>query len=345
MNERVLQSNNVMGNRSAVLADEAPKHDLRECEIAKPPCWDPMAPTIFHEDWWLEIATGGRFAIAEVKDAGRTVGRLPYCVTSRFGMKMIRMPALTYFLGPAVDEGVGNPTTRSLRRLEITREMLGQLPRTAWQYVKCHRRIPDVIAFQELGFRAYVQFTHEIAPNPVAVLWQQMRSKTRNAIRRATELFSVTEMTDAAEFMRLFATNLEAKGLKIDIDVPLCQKIIASALGRNRGAILAARDENNQLVAANVCVWDELSYYYLLSTRCDGAGNGAISLLLWEAIKESSRKGLLFDFAGLGNAGSVRLYSGFGGSVSGRYTAVRSTRLARLLNEVKFLFAPENPFY
>ena len=30
MNERVLQSNNVMGNRSAVLADEAPKHDLRE---------------------------------------------------------------------------------------------------------------------------------------------------------------------------------------------------------------------------------------------------------------------------------------------------------------------------
>ena len=182
-------------------------------------------------------------------------------------MKMIRMPALTYFLGPAVDEGVGNPTTRSLRRLEITREMLGQLPRTAWQSTSnAIGRIPDVIAFQELGFRAYVQFTHEIAPNPVAVLWQQMRSKTRNAIRRATELCSGPEMSAAAALIRLVAKHLEGKGLKIDIDVPLCQKIIASALGRNRGAILAARDENNQLVAANVCVWDELSYYYLLST-------------------------------------------------------------------------------
>src|SRR5260370_19502090 len=117
MNERVLQSNNVMSNSSAVLAGEAPRHDLRKYENANPPCCDPMVPTIFHEDWWLKIATGGKFAIAEVKDAGRTVGRLPYCVTSRFGMKMIRMPALTYFLGPAVDEGVGNPTTRFLKRL------------------------------------------------------------------------------------------------------------------------------------------------------------------------------------------------------------------------------------
>src|SRR6202035_105800 len=112
----------------------------------------------------------------------------------RFGLKMIRMPVLTYFLGPAINEGEGSPNTRFLKRLEITRELLERLPRASWQYVKCHRGIADVIAFQELGFRTYVQFTHEVTPDRVDVLWQQMRNKTRNVIRKAEERFSVADL-------------------------------------------------------------------------------------------------------------------------------------------------------
>lgn len=38
---------------------------------------NPLIPTIFHEHWWLDIATGGRFDIAKVTQAGKTVGWLP----------------------------------------------------------------------------------------------------------------------------------------------------------------------------------------------------------------------------------------------------------------------------
>ena len=98
-------------------------------------------------------------------------------------------------------------------------------------------------------------------------------------------------------------------------------------------------------MAANFCVWDNISSYYLMSTRSDGSGNSAISLLLWEAIKESALKGLTFDFAGLGNRGSVTLYSGFGASISVRYVAVRARPLGRLFHEMKLFIAPENCFY
>jgi hypothetical protein len=319
------------------------KSPLRDAE--KAPYHDSLAPTIFHEDWWLTAATGGNFDVAEVSIGGQVVGRLPFSVTKRFGLKMIRMPVLTCFLGPAINEGEGSPNTRFLKRLETTRELIEKLPHALWQYVKCHGGITEVIAFQELGFRTYVQFTHEIAPDPIEGLWEQMRNKTRNVIRKAQEQFSVTELSDPSEFIQLYERNLEGKGLKSDIDGAICRKIISASLERKRGRILVLRNEENHVVAANFCVWDGSSSYYLMSTRCDGSGNSAISLLLWEAIKESARKGLVFDFAGLGNKGSVTLYSGFGASISARYVAVRARPLGRLFHEMKLFIAPENCFY
>jgi Acetyltransferase (GNAT) domain len=307
--------------------------------------YDPLTPTIFHEDWWLNVATGGNFDVAEVRGNGATIGRLPFSVTRRFGIKTIRMPALTHFLGPGIDEGQGGPNTRFLKRLKITRELIEKLPRSSWQYVKCHSRITDVIAFQESGFRTYVQFTHELKPDSEEILWQQLRNKTRNVIRKAQERFSATELTDTSEFVRLFEDNLALKGMHSGVDGIRCRNIVSASLDRHRGRILVARDGQRQIVAANFCVWDASSTFYLLSTRCGDSGNSAGSLLLWEAIKESSRRGLTFDFAGLGNKGSVLLYSGFGASAKVRFVALRSRGLSRVLSEVKSLFTPENFFF
>src|SRR5216684_5954936 len=274
----------------------------------KAPGYDPLAPTIFHEEWWLDAATGGNFDVAEANAGGRVIGRLPFHMTKRFGLKMIRIPGLTYFLGPAIDEGEGSSNTRFLKRLEITRELIEKLPPAPWQYVKCHGGVTDVIAFQELGFRTYVQFTHEIAPGPVEDLWQQMRNKTRNVVRRADERLSIRELTDPLEFAHLYERNLALRGLDNGIDSTVCRKIVSASLERQRGRILAAHDKDNQIVAANFCVWDEVSSFYLLSTRGANSGNGASSLLLWEAIKDSARRRLVFDFAGLGGKGSVLFY-------------------------------------
>jgi Acetyltransferase (GNAT) domain len=345
MPEPVPQLKAVVNKPALVIPNAAPQRKLQRVDSPKQPSSDVLAPTIFHEDWWLDAATGGNFDIVEVSAGGRVVGRLPFSVSKRFGLKMIRMPAVTYFLGPAIDEGDGSPNTRFLKRLEITRELLGQLPRASWQYVKCHSGVTDVIAFQEAGFRTYVQFTHEIKPDRVDVLWQQMRNKTRNMIRKAQEHFSVHELSDPAEFVRLYHRNLQARKVDNGIDATLCQRIISASLERQRGRLLAVRDKQNQIVAANFCIWDQNSCFYLLSTRGDNSGNSAISLLLWEAIKESARRGLVFDFAGLGDKGSVLFYSGFGASISARYVAVRSRVWARVLNELKLFLGPENFFY
>ena len=335
----------VIQKEEALQAAAEPRRKGQNDHYTGGPRINPLVPTIFHEDWWLEAATGGRFEVAEVASGGRVVGRLPFHKTKWLGLTLIRMPELTYFLGPAIDDGEGSPNTRFLKRLHFTCELLERVPRVSWQYVKCHGGVTEVIAFQGLGFRTYVQFTHELAPRPVSVLWQQMRNKTRNVIRRAEERFSVTELGDPVEFLRFFERNLKLEGQINGLDWTLCRKILSASLDRRRGRILAARDKKNQIVAANFCVWDEISSFYLMSTRSHDSGNGAIALLIWEAIKHSARRGLIFDFAGLGNKGSILLYSGFGARPCSRFAALRARPVARMMYELKCLAAPENCFY
>lgn len=307
----------------------------------------PRCPTIFHEYWWLNTVTRGTFEEVEVSEGGRIVGRLPFYLR-RFwgwGFREVRMPCLTHFLGPVVEEGEGSASNRLLRRICITRQLIEKLPHSSSQYVKCHRGVNEVIAFQEQGFRTQVQFTYEIEPLPADTLWANLRNKTRNVIRRAEEQHSLQPMKDPSEFMWFYEQNLSKRGLRNELDRKLCAEIIAASVERGRGRVIAASDSKGRIVAANFCVWDGTSTFYLLSTRTEDSGNGAASLLLWEAIKDSANRGLRFDFAGISSRGSILLFSGFGASISVRYVAARSSFTARLIGEAKRIFRPENHFF
>ncbi len=328
-----------------------PLHLVTDCgpsseqSEATRPAQPVLVPTVFHEEWWLNAATGGRYSVAEMRAGDKTVGRLPYLVRSRFGLKGIWTPPVTYFLGPGLDEGEGSANNRFLKRMEITRELIAKLPKCSWECIRCHAGVKDVIAFQEQRFRTYVQFTHEIKPAPAELLWQQMRNKTRNVIRRAKEQIALEQILDPEEFIRAHRNNLAAEGENDSLDMDACRRVLTSALARKQGRIIAARNSKGEIIAANFCAWDNTTSYYVLSTRSSDAGNGATSLLIWEAIQHAVARGLAFDFAGLGTRGSVLLYSGFGASVSPRFVALRSSGLARLIADARALLTHEFYFF
>src|SRR4030088_134044 len=99
---------------------------------------DLLAPTIFHESWWLDVATDHRYSVAEVSSGGKLVGKFPYLLIRRKGLSHIVMPTLTHFLGPALVEGEGSANTRFLRKFNITRELIAKLPPAIAYEIKCH---------------------------------------------------------------------------------------------------------------------------------------------------------------------------------------------------------------
>jgi hypothetical protein len=291
-----------------------------------------LTPTIFHEDWWLNIATKGAYEVVEVSDGGKVVGRLPYHPTRKYGVLCATMPTLTHFLGPAIDDRDGGQSARFTRRMEITHELLKKLPPLQLIKIKCHRGIHDVIAFQDTKFRTSPQFTFEILPQPETTIWKNFRDKTRNSIRRVDDQEFDTSV-DPLELTTFYKQNLDQKNQRNALNLTVCLDLLRETLERSAGKVYALRDKSGDLSAAIFCVWDNTSFYYLLTTRSRRSGRGAIAFLIWQAIKEAAQRNLVFDFDGLGGAGSILFYSGFGGNIEPRYVATKMSLPLKLVRD------------
>jgi len=281
-----------------------------------------LIPTVFHEPWWLEIVGCD---VVEVESGGKTIGRLPYLLSRRMGFTYIATPPITHFLGPAIDEGEGNVNTRFLKRRSITRDLIDKLPAVSLVKIKCHRGIKDAIAFQEENFKVSVQFTCEVHPASEEVLWRGMRDKTRNVVRRSQETLLTDRPAEVEEFLGFYQKNLDARDLRSHLDLTICKKLIVSSVDRGCGKIYTARKQGGTIAAAIFCVWDAQCAYYLMATDDRESHNGAISLLIWEAVKDATQRNIIFDFDGLHNRGSALLYGGFSANMQPRFVANRSS--------------------
>lgn len=305
---------------------------------------NPLEPTVFHEPWWLKLASDDRYELAEVSTGGKTVGQLPYVRRRRFGLVSLEMPMLTHFLGPAFADTDRNPKNVFLQRLSITRDLILKLPRADLIRFKAHRGIEEAIAFQEQGFRTSVQFTHEIQPMAENALWANLRGKTRNVIRRASEVTCVRDLNDPEAFIHFYQSNLQSRGIRSFLKFPICTALLAESIRRGRGRIIAGYGDANELIAANFYVWDSSAYYFLMTTRSLSAKNGVTSLLLWHALQDAAMRNLLFDSDGLNSNGGILFLAGFGGVVKPRYIVSKSKFTGRFLEAFQDIMWGTNYF-
>ena len=294
-----------------------------------------LTPTIFHEHWWLETVTGGRYQIVECSQGGRLIGWLPYVLSQRRGFRASVMPDMTYALGPAIDEGAGGSNKRWLRRLDTLQELAGKLPSVGFFSQTCHPGTPDVLGFQACGFDTAVQFSAEVSPAPKEAMWMAMRDKTRNVIRRAAERWEVTPIGEPQLFKRFYRDNLARNHDASYFDLETIAKVFEAAHPRQRCAMVMARNTAQQIAAAVFYVWDEHRMWYLLSSRAPALGeNGAVSLLIWHAMQDAAQRGLVFDFHGVGAEGTARFYAGFGATLKPRFAVHRASPGFQLFNSV-----------
>jgi hypothetical protein len=297
-------------------------------------------PTIFHEPWWLKAASGGLHQEVVVSCGSTVVGRLPYLQLSKpGGQKALVMPPMTHILGPALAyEVAAHDLTRSLRRYTIASELIAQLPASSHVWFRLHHGATSTLAFEAAGFTSSLDFTVEIHPENPAALWQNMRDKTRNVIRRAQEKVEVLETHDSAAFMDFYEENLKSRGRRNRFDRHICQAVMEASVGRRVGKFLVAKGQDGLWKAAIFTVWDSRTEYYLMSSRSPDCGNGEISLLLWTAINSAIAGGRIFDVDGV-NKRNMILLTGFGGEVKPRFIVSRSSTSYQIAHYVKTLIS------
>jgi hypothetical protein len=323
-------------------------HALEGHELHSPPATK-EAPSglLFHEYWWLSAATKDQFSEVEVKHNGRSVGRLPFVLHRKCGLRIVRMPPYTHLLGPAIDSGDGKSQTRLMKRLSIVRSLIGQLP--PFDYFKQAIEtstgdglaLCDGLAFQEYGFQINPQYTFQIEPRyGLDAILSNMHFKVRQHIRRAAEKYTVVTIDDPDKFIDFYIKNLRRAGRRSYVRFDNFPALYSSCRARNCGEILAAVDKNDNPVAMNYLVWDSIRMYYLLSTRTSEISddNGSASLLIWSGIGKAHERGLVFDFDGVSTRGIARFYQGFGGQIKTRQIITASRFRYRMLRHLNGVF-------
>lgn len=248
-------------------------------------------------------------------------------------MPCVQMPMLTHFLGPAVEDGSGSETTRLAKRVSVAKALIARLPNVQSVWIKCHRETTDTLAFQDAGFFTGVQFTSEIHPDTDAKLFAAMRDMARRVIRRATERLTVVEFNDPEQFTAFYDWNLQARGAANIYNSRICISVISECQKRQAGRMLVAVDEKGELQAGIITVWDRTSEYYLMTIRRLDSDNGAISLLIWHAIRHASQKRIVFDLDGYCSPGDTQFFTRFGGVLKPLYCLHKGSILFRIASK------------
>lgn len=290
-----------------------------------------LCPTIYHEAWWLDLCGVGKVEEVSVKRDDATIARMPFILTRHLGLVTCCLPPLVHFGGPAFAPMDGPPLGQMQRRNDLTRDLIARLPRHDLFSMKLHHGVTDTLAFQREGFKTAVQFSFEVDPVPPDRIWAGIRRGHRRLIRDAQAIYAVDAMAEPGEFVAFYASNIANAGKSFRYDAALVTRLIAACLERGRGQVALARDASGVPKAGLFTMWDSGRMYNFLGTRDAGREDGSASVLLvWSALQEAAKRGLVFDFDGVFNAGQVQYFSGFGGRVTPRYIVSRATKAARV---------------
>ena len=303
------------------------------------------APSIFHERWWLDIATQGNWKLAVVKQNDEVIGEMPYAMQRTRLWRVSHLPPLTRTLGPVIKSVTGSEARQLHHELDVTGKLIEQLPDCDSFFQVLDPRIGDALAFALHGFTVSARYTFRIDRNTTAdEAWKRLNSKTRNVIRSASRELTIVPDLTPSEFIAFYEANLAARSRTNAYGDVVMRELVNAFVQRKTGMLLGAYGQGGKLVAAIGLVWDHQTMYYLLSSRVQDAHSGSISLLLWSGIGRALERKLTFDFDGFSSPSTFSFLNGFGATLTQRLGVERHGTVYLLMRTLKRKFAPGRVF-
>jgi len=259
---------------------------------------------LFHQPWWLDAVCGsGNWGMAEVhRGDGEILGICPYYLRSYFGIKMVRMPPFTPYLGVWLNEALlpQKLVSRHNAEIQVIRQLLSQFPHVAWySQVQVPGHI-NLLPFYELNFRNTVRYTYIFDPRGKNDYTLEFDGTVRNKIRIAKKNLMVVRGGSMDDFYKVFEKTLRRNKLLTDFDLPAFTTLCGEILRREHGEIILAFDDSNLPVAGVFLVHDEAQYYlWQMGLDKDSRSRtGAVQLLIFEGINLAQENNKLFNFEG-----------------------------------------------
>ena len=271
--------------------------------------------SIFSQPWWWDAVAGpDNWSVAICEDSQRILAALPYYHGTKAGLiSWVRMPPLTPYLEVSFAEKDGKESTRQRHKEKCIEQVIGGLPRSHYVNILLHPDTP-AMNWNPLGLRSKLELTYvlpQIADHDF--LFAQFESQARNHIRTAQKKLIIRPATTTELYQVLIKTFAKQK-IKTPFGLDFLEGIIQGLEANGNYLMLCAIDSDDKIHAANLTVFDQHTAYNLI-TGSDPTlhQSGAVSYLMWHAIKQVSASVKNYNFEGGMIPRIASLYRSLGG--------------------------------
>ncbi len=268
---------------------------------------------LFQEPWWLDLTARGEWDEVRIENAGQVIARLPYRILRRHGVRVLTQPPLTPYLGPWYRPSTAKAGSQFSERRQLTAELLAKLPKAPLFSQNQWPGITDCLPFLWEGFSEQIGYTHWLENLPdTDGLWRGFLEPTRREIRKAEKRVELIESDDVDLLCHLHERAFTQRGISAPRRREVVRRVSEGALRAGHARLVFARDDQQNMHAAALVVFDMRSAHYLLGgSDARFRTSGAASLILWDAIRFASSRCAIFDFEGSMQESIARFFRGF----------------------------------
>jgi hypothetical protein len=226
----------------------------------------------------------------------------------RLGFRMIRNPYFTPYTGylPCQDN-----IPEAVHQILIE-QLLSQLPKMDVMEIDL---LPQVgISFTSQTTSVRYRHTNILELSTEPSLYQGIRESTKRQIRKAEKDLKIQETNDINLMFTLFQKTFEKQRQKTKLNLDMFSTYWEVCRKNDSGRLFVTEDrEGNPHATLWLAYDDDTAYYLAGGTDASFYGSGAMSGLMWHAIKTSiDLKKKYFDFEGSDLPGVDRFFKNFG---------------------------------
>ncbi len=250
---------------------------------------------LFHEPWWLDISTGGKWKCQLMKTPDFDIF-LPHFTSERACFQIVSNPFATPYLGHFIQ-------TKSAAGTKVARSKVINALTTLYKricetniYIKMHPLAMSADAFGPFKINRSHTYVLNLKQSEIALL-ESFASRTRNDIRHARSKLSIVKSQQMSS-LNVVKKSVERAGKKLLISDSKYRQLALESRQRGVGNEYFAIDSQKKIHAAAWTVWDSYGAYNLYRGREDESRRGATTLLIWEMLKDLIGEAPYFDFVG-----------------------------------------------
>ena len=296
---------------------------------------------IFFQDWWLDTVCPNKWEGLVVSSGDFVRAILPLVFYDySFGRRYFSTPPLTPYLGVYINyPNAQKLTSRLAYEKDVLNVVIKNLPAFDHFGQSFLPGFNNWLPFFWAGFNQTTYYTYRLNNlESLDLVYDNFRENIRREIRKAEkEGIVIEENNDSELLFTLFQDTLNRQGLQEKIQKELVIRLFANCKIRECGKIFLAKDGYGNCHSALFLAWDNNTAYYLLGGSNKSFRNsGAMSLLMWHAIKFTSRHVKVFDFEGSMLEPVERYFRAFGAEQTPYFNIWKTSKKEQFLRKAIF---------